>query len=360
MSELVKLPIRDADLIEELEKFPEGTPGRDRMVRFLSESQRRRDEERSRLAQLPREKRRRIETSEQLRSEAVSRADLRHMHSVLAVCGLPYRQLPADQRDYRRQQGNMAITVTSGMLEDERGTPHLQPIPFGPKARLIMLHLCSEAIRQKTPTVEIADTLTGFVREMGYPNSAGTRGPVTAFKRQLNALAACTMRMSVWGHGKVSMRHITPIEALDLWLPSNPEQRTLWPSTVTFSPTMYESLKRHALPVNIRAVRALAGSARKLDLYFWLSYRMSRLDEPLYISWEALAEQFGQGYAQSRQFRAAFRRDLQAISELLPELPADITEIGIELRPANLSKLALPRRQRARRRRRAPPAALRR
>lgn len=335
--------IRDADLREELKKFEEGTPGYSTMLRILADSQKKRDAERDALSALPREQRRRIITSETLHNEPISRDDLRHMHSVLAVCGLPYRQLPADQRDYRRKQGNMAITVTSGMLEDENGKPHLQPVPFGPKARLIMLHLCSEAVRQKSPTIDIADTLTGFVREMGYPNSAGARGPVTAFKTQLNALAACTMRMSVWGQGKVSMRHITPIESLDLWISNNPHQRTLWPSTVTFSSTMYESLKRHALPVNIHAVRALSGSARRLDLYFWLSYRMSRLNEPLSISWEALADQFGQGYSQIRQFRAAFRDDLHAISELFPQLPASASEIGIELKPTDLTKLALPK-----------------
>lgn len=343
LQEAAYAQIRDADLVEELANFPEGSPGHHTMLRILGESQKKRDEERNRLASLPREQRRRLVTSEALANEPLKRDDLRHMHSVLAICGLPYKALPAGQRDYRRQQGNMAITVTSGMLDDEKGTPHLQPVPFGPKARLIVLHLCSEAIRQKSPQIDIAETLTGFIRDMGYPNSAGARGPVTAFKKQLNALAACTMRMSVWGQGKVSMRHITPIESLDLWIPSNPEQRTLWPSTVTFSPTMFASLKRHALPVNIQAVRALAGSARKLDLYFWLSYRMSRLETTTYISWEALADQFGQGYSQLRQFRAAFRDDLKAISELFPQLPAALSEVGIELNPADLAQLALPK-----------------
>lgn len=332
--------IRDADLIEELDKHPSGS-GRDVMMRVLAGTQHKRDLERARLSTLSREQRRRVITSDMLRQPA-ERDDLRHMHSVLAVCGLPYRQLPTTERDYRRQQGNMAITVTSGMLDDDRGRPHLQPIPFGPKARLILLHLCSEAIRQKSPRIEIADSFTAFVRDMGYPDSAGARGPMTAFKTQLNALAACTMRLSVWTQGRVSMRHITPIESLDLWLPAEHGQRTLWPSTVTFSPTMFESLTRHALPVNIHAVRALAGSARKLDLYFWLSYRMSRLDSPLHISWEALADQFGHGYAQQRQFRAAFREDFAAIHELLPKLPASLSEIGIALEPADLSTLALP------------------
>lgn len=339
--------VRDADLLDELAKFEPGTTGHETMARILAQTQAKRDGERHRLASLSREQRRRLITSESLAQEPATRDELRHMHSVLAVCGLPYRQLPIEQRDYRRQQGNMAITVTSGMLDDDQGRPHLQPIPYGPKARLILLHLCSEAIRQKSPTIEIADTFTAFVRDMGFPDSGGSRGPMTAFKKQLNALAASTMRLSVFQHGRVQMRHITPIEALDLWLPSNPEQRTLWPSTVTFSPTMFDSLKRHALPVNIRAVRALAGSARKLDLYFWLSYRMSRLDETTYISWEALADQFGQGYTQLRQFRSAFKTDLAAIHELFPSLPANLTDVGIELAPANLSTLALPAPKRA-------------
>ena len=67
---------------------------------------------------------------------------------------------------------------------------------------------------------------------------------------------------------------------MDIWLPTNPDQRNLWPSTVTFSNEMYESLKKHAMPINMHIVKAFAGSARKLDLYFWLSYRISNIDGP--------------------------------------------------------------------------------
>lgn len=35
------------------------------------------------------------------------------------------------------------------------------------------------------------------------------------------------------------------------------DQRSLWPSTVTFSPAMYDSLKKHALPLNTRVVTGL-------------------------------------------------------------------------------------------------------
>lgn len=329
--------IRDADLIAELEAA-RGTFGFDFKVRALADQQRERD----RLAALGREQRRRAIVRRDLEETKPALDDMRHIHSVLAICGLPYRRLPPDVRDFERKQGNMALDVSAGFLRDPDGNKILQPVPFGPKARLILMHLCSEAIRQKSATIDIADTFTGFVRDVGFPDSGGKRGPLTAFKEQLNALSACTMRMSVWTGERVRTRTITPIEDIDLWLAANPDQRSLWPSTVTFSPSMYESLKRHALPVNVKAVRAFAGSARKLDLYFWLGYRMHNIDRKLVISWQALAEQFGEGYTRDRAFKHDFDQSLADIKDVFPKLPVTLDEHGIHLRPADADVLALP------------------
>ena len=148
--------------------------------------------------------------------------------------------------------------------------------------------------------------------------------------------------LSVWTGERVRTRTITPIEDIDLWLAANPDQRSLWPSTVTFSPSMYDSLKRHALPVNVKAVRAFAGSARKLDLYFWLGYRMHNIDRELVISWQALAEQFGEGYTRDRAFKHDFDQALADIKDVFPKLPVTLDEHGIHLRPADTDVLALP------------------
>ena len=329
--------IRDADLLAELEAA-RGSFGFEFRARALADQQRERD----RLAALGRERRRRVLVRRDLEETKPVLDDMRHIHSVLAICGLPYRRLPPDVRDFERKQGNMALDVSAGFLRDPDGNKILQPVPFGPKARLILMHLCSEAIRQKSATIDIADTFTGFVRDLGFPDSGGKRGPLTAFKEQLNALSACTMRMSVWTGERVRTRTITPIEEIDLWLAANPDQRSLWPSTVTFSPSMYESLKRHALPVNVKAVRAFAGSARKLDLYFWLGYRMHNIDRELVISWQALAEQFGDGYTRDRAFKHDFDQALADIKDVFPKLPVTLDENGIRLLPADADALALP------------------
>ena len=42
-----------------------------------------------------------------------------------------------------------------------------------------MMHLCSEAVRQKSATIAIADNLTAFMRDMGFPATGGRRGRCT-------------------------------------------------------------------------------------------------------------------------------------------------------------------------------------
>lgn len=330
--------IRDADLLADLEAA-RGTPGFP-FARIAIEAKQR---ERDRLAAMQPAERRRTLAATAIADADPTLKDLRVLHSVLAVCGLPYERLPNAQRDFARKQGNMALDVTAGFLRDPHGNAALQPVPFGPKARLVLMHLCSEAITQKTATIEIAESFTGFVRDMGFSDSGGKRGPLHAFKEQLNALAACTMRITVWnGYDSVRTRNITPIEEMNLWLSTDPNQRSLWSSTVTFSPAMYESLKRHALPLNAQVIRAFAASARKLDLYFWLGWRMYNLSQPLTLSWQSLYEQFGGANRSARDFKRHFKDDLKEVQQVLTRLPTKLTEHGLTLSPADPSVLALP------------------
>lgn len=330
--------IRDGDLLAELEAARD-TPG----FVFTRIGIEARQRERDRLTAMQPRARRRALAKAHFEEAPPTRDDLRHVHSVLAICGLPYRRVPIETREFERKQGNMALDVSAGFLRNDKGENIQQPLPFGPKARLILMHLCSESIRNKSATIDLNDSFTGFVRELGFNDSGGPRGALTAFKQQLNALAACTMKVSVWQPGVgVRSERITPIKSFDLWLSENLHQRALWPSSLTFSLDFYESLKAHALPVNIRAVRAFANSARTLDAYYWLGYRVTRLRTAQSISWDALSEQFRGGYTRQRDFRASFAADLQDIKEIFPKLPVTASEHGIIMLPAGPDVLALP------------------
>lgn len=344
--------IRDADLLKKLAHHRARTtitPGMlDFEIRELIREQAERDatvEARAaEIAQLPRDQGRRAKAKDLLEtSQGNDPQNLRHIHSVLALCGLPYTKKPVEERTYQSDQGRMKLLIKAGELLSPDGEWVPQPLPYGSRARLLLLHLCSEAIRQKSPTINIEDSLTAFLNKMGFEATGGPRGTLTAFKQQVNALAACNMKIGMTdGAGHAQTINTQPFASLDVWFPQDPDQRMLWPSTITFSRDFYDTLSKHALPVNVHAIRAFSGSPRKIDIYYWLSHRIYGLDEPLQIGWGALKQQFGEGYSRERDFRAKFAEELKHISEVFPKLPAALDDNGLKLKPADAEALAIP------------------
>lgn len=338
MSLLDVAPIlRDTDLMQ---RVADAAPFmRDIIEQQCVDEQRRRDA----LAALPMGQRRRVTTNLHLKDEkGPQRQDLRHIHSVLAICSLPYTRPATDMRVWERKQGKMSLVVTAGSLMSPSGQWVDQPLPYGSRARLLLLHTCNEAIRQKSAQIDIEDSLSGFIRSMGFPVTGGKNGTLNSFKQQINSLAACSMKIGIWDGERAKTVNTQPFSAIDVWLSQSPNQRQLWPSTVTFSQDFYQTLTKHALPVNIHAVRAFAGSPRKLDLLFWLGYRLHSIDKPVTISWEALKEQFGAGYLRDRRFRSDLAEEISQIKEVFPKLPVKVTEAGFTISPGSTEVLAIP------------------
>lgn len=340
--------IRDADLRAELEKA-RGSMLFATMARHLVERQAERDrqaakqaERASFLASLTPVQRRREIVREVIETEPVTPDSLSYIHSHLALCTLPYRRLPETVTEYERTNGRTAIVVSAGKLRAPDGSRVQQPVPFGPKARLLIAHLSTDAVRNNSPTVEIADSLSGFMRELGIEPKGGPRGTIQPFKEQVNALAACRFEISAWDGKRSATLDAKPFQRVDVWFPRNADERMLWPTTITFSDSFFTSLRKHAMPVNTHVLRHLANSARKLDLYFWLNYRLHSIDTKLSVPWSSLASQFGDGFGRERDFRAQIADELADIKALFPKLPLKVTEQGITLEPAGPEVLAIP------------------
>lgn len=329
--------VRDPDLLQRIAEAPSFV--RSTVASSCEREQQRRD----RLASLPHGQRRRVLTHQLLHEkDGVQRQDLRHIHSVLAICALPYTRQPITTRTWEREQGQMKLMVQAGTLAGKNGKWEDQPLPYGSRARLMLLHTCSEALRQKSPVIEIEDSLTGFIRAMGFAATGGKNGTITSFKQQINALASCTMRIGLWdAHGSKTVT-TQPFTSLEVFFSKDSNQRTLWPSTLTFSQEFYQTLTKHALPINMHAVKAFSSSPRKLDILFWLGYRLNSLERPLTISWESLRDQFGAGYGRSDNFRRDFAQEIHQIMEVFPKLPAKVSEVGFTLAPGSSEALAIP------------------
>ena len=256
--------------------------------------------------------------------------DLDFLHSVLTQTGLPFRN-PGEARTWERQQGGAALRIEAGAVADPRvGGFRNVGVPFGEKARLVLIHLTGEALRTGSPVVEVEDSLTAYVRELGLPTDGRTIGTV---KEQLARLSAATVRLAVFMDGQAAQVNAALVKGLDLWAPRDPRQRILWPSAVRLSDDYFASIQNHAVPLARPAIRALAHSALALDAYCWLAQRLYRVPvgKPQAVSWPALRDQFGQGFARERDFRRQFRETLRSVLTVYPDARLEDGEEGLVL-----------------------------
>jgi Plasmid encoded RepA protein len=121
--------------------------------------------------------------------------------------------------------------------------------------------------------------MTAFVRALGVDTNGRN---LRTLKDQLGRLAAATIRLAVVEDGRAMQINGQVIGAFDLWFPPDADQRVLWPTTVRLSADYFASLAQHAVPLDSRAVAALAPSAMALDVYTWLAPRLHRMpkDKP--------------------------------------------------------------------------------
>jgi hypothetical protein len=70
----------------------------------------------------------------------------------------------------------------------------------------------------------------------------------------------------------------------------------------------FKEIIKYPIPVDKKALNVLMTSSLALDIYFWLTYRMSYIKEETEIPFSKLKLQFGFGYNDTKHGRYEFRR----------------------------------------------------
>src|SRR5579875_100101 len=278
---------------------------------------------------LTRRERKLVEASALIQAERPERIDF--LHTVQCQCGIPYKNPGDHVREWDRKQGNAVLRIEAGADIDPRSGEFVKlGLPYGEKPRLVLIHLASEAVRNASAVVDVEDSMTAFAKSLGVePNGQQLK----AQKDQLARLASSTVRMGVVEEGRAVQVNTQIVTAFDLWFPKQADQRVLWPSTVRLSEEYFQSLGRHAVPLDHRAVAALSSSAMALDMYVWLAQRLHRVPrrKPQFVAWATLHEQFGQGFARVRDFRRRFLRTLPQVVSAYPVARITASDRGLTL-----------------------------
>lgn len=266
--------------------------------------------------------------------------ELGYASRVFTQTCLPYKD-PGKVGAWGRRNGRMSLVVTPGMNVDDHGEPVHIGFPFGVIPRLVLTWLTTEAVQNKTPEIELGDSLSDFMRQLGMASDGRT---MRRLRNQMLRLFRSTIVVTYDDEHRSAGTSMGIAQSWNLWWSSReemaPEERykqSILPPVVHLSAEFYREATQHPVPVSIEALRLLSGSPMRLDVYTWLTYRMSRVSRRCQIPWAALLVQFG-SQATTKQARHKFRSDfahhLQRVLTVYPAANVTVAAEGLILMPS--------------------------
>jgi hypothetical protein len=260
--------------------------------------------------------------------EAKAAGALGYMARALTQATMPHA--PTEESEFERRNG--AFTLTMFARRDVG-------LPYGSVPRLLMAWLTTEAVRTKEPLLSLGPTLSSFMAELDLVPTGGRWGTITRLREQTRRLFSCAISANYSDDSKDFGQNFFVADRYELWWsPKEPNQAALWQSNVTLNPTFFREVTTYPVPIDLRALKALKRSPLALDIYCWLTYRLSYLKAARVIPWPALQMQFGAGYPDNaqglRDFKKNFLKQLRKV--LLVYRHAKVAEgvNGLELKPS--------------------------
>jgi hypothetical protein len=264
-----------------------------------------------------------------IETEDAKQADaLGYMARVLVQATMPHRKL--QEPVFERKNGSFSLAM---MAHPSIG------LPYGTYPRLLLAWLTTEAVRTKEPVLQLGPTLSSFMHELGLTPTGGRWGTIHSLKDRMERLFTCSISCSYHDENRGAGMGFRVAKAYDLWwAPKQPEQATLWNSSVTLSRDFFDEVIDRPVPIDIRALKALKRSPLALDIYTWLTYRMSYLNRRTEIPWAALQAQFGSGYKSDsqgiRDFKKNFLKQMRAVHVVYRIAMVEEGTNGLILKPS--------------------------
>lgn len=267
--------------------------------------------------------------------EAKAAGALGFMARMLVQATMPHRD-PGVVAAWGRRSGSFSLVIQPGMTIDAKThLPSSIGLPYGSLPRLLLAWISTEAVRNREPTVILGDTLSSFMRQLDLMPTGGRWGSITRLRMQMKRLFSASISCTYEGEDQWANAGFRIADETQLWWdPKSPDQADLWQSTVTLGQKFYQELIDHPVPVDMRALKALRRSPLALDLYCWLTYRMSYLRKDTVVPWASLQAQFGADYKRERDFKYKFCDTLRKVLTVYPAAQAMPANGGLLIKPS--------------------------
>ena len=269
----------------------------------------------------------------------------------LVNASMPYKD--PKTRIFERRNGNTSLTMIGG---------YSKGLPYGRYPRLLLAWVTTEAVRTRKAELHLGDSLRDFLLNVvGVSDTGGQNGTRTRFIEQAARLFGAHITVEQSGltsadgsASRLRIRNLSIGESADLdpaderrlWTPQQEGEAGKFQSTLTLSTNFFRECVDAPVPIDLRAYRALSNSALAMDVYSWLTYRMSyQQGTGRPIPWLALMHQFGSNYSGEKalsNFRRDFLTALGVVTRLYSAARVEDTDKGLVLRasPTHVAALA--------------------
>ena len=247
------------------------------------------------------------------------------LYSGWCQAALPHRRLP-DHKGWQVAGERVCLIVEPGMRRGPGDEPVHVGVPYGSRARLILIYLQSEALRTSCREIMLGKSLRDWMGRMGIPVGGKNLAIV---REQTERISRCRLTFEIRQGNRVGLANQNIMDSAIFLEPAEDEaQGKLFAQTARLSEAFFEGLKRHPVPLEESAICAISNNSMAIDIYCWLAYRLHSLSKPTPLSWRALKTQFGSGFVQMNNFKAKFLPNLRLALAVYPEAKVSEDEDG--------------------------------
>lgn len=213
-------------------------------------------------------------------------------------------------------------------------------LPFGRVPRLLLIHFTTQAVRTRSRDIALGPSLSNFMKSLFTRPTGGRHGSIKPFKEQLLRTLSLSTTQSLLSNGHARLTNVPVADEFEVhWSALEGTAKSGLPAFLRLGERMFTEMLTRAVPVDLRAVRALQQSALALDVYFWTTLRTRDLPRthPTRIPWAAIHQQFGTAYASQSDFAIAFRHALRNVQMVYPALRCSTTDSHLVLQRSSPS-----------------------
>ncbi len=275
--------------------------------------------------------------------------DVSYMSRSFCLSGLPLRRQfikdpltgkvlepRIEETVFSRTDGAVSLTIGSQPFVMPDKTRVTVGVPYGARARLLILWLTTQARATQSRFLEIG-RIEDWLTDAGI---AFNPDSVASAKEQLIRLSFANFTMVM---KQDDFEFFTADRLIDkavfqkddiINAKSGKFAAVRLPLGVELSSKAYERFTGHGvIPVSTEALRKISHNAMSIDIYLYLSYKLPliSLGDSELLSWSRLVAQFGSGETKAR-FRQNFDNSIAQALSAYSGANVDITKEGLVLR----------------------------